>query len=94
MERVPEPRLLSFFSGQSFYGLQVEVVVEVQVVQVLPMNQQVQHVVALAADLRSSRVRNCRGSLKTLSRGRVDGVNVTSRRIDAIAAILKVQVDF
>ena len=51
-----EARLLALLGGERLDGLEVEVVVEVQVVQVLPMYQQIQHVVALAADLRRSRV--------------------------------------
>ena len=51
VERVAEPALLAFLGGERLHRLQVEVVVEVQVVQVLAVNQQVQHVVPLAAHL-------------------------------------------
>jgi len=37
--------------SQCLRGLQVEVIVQVQVVQILPMNQKVEHVVALATHL-------------------------------------------
>ena len=45
-----------------------------QIIQVLPVDQQVQHVVALAADLRRSRV----AKPHTRSDGRVDGVAAPS----------------
>lgn len=51
VERVAEAALLALLRRQRFDGLEVEVVVEVQVVQVLAMDEQVEHVVALAADL-------------------------------------------
>lgn len=51
VERIPESGLLTFLCCEGFHGLQVEVVVQVQIVEVLSVNQQVQHVVALPADL-------------------------------------------
>lgn len=39
------------FCGEGFHWFQVEVVVQVQVVEVLSVNQEVQHVVTLSADL-------------------------------------------
>ena len=54
MESVTETRLLTLLGGQCLDRLQVEVVVEMKVVQVLTMNQKVQHVVALSTDLESS----------------------------------------
>mmetsp|Transcript_889 Transcript_889/g.2132 ORF Transcript_889/g.2132 Transcript_889/m.2132 type:complete len:706 (-) Transcript_889:1206-3323(-) len=51
VERVPEPGLLALFGRERLHRLQVEVVVEVQEVQVLPCNEEVQHVVALTTDL-------------------------------------------
>lgn len=48
---VSEPRLLSFFCCQRFDRLQIEVVVQVQVIQILTMNQKIQHVVSLTAHL-------------------------------------------
>ena len=53
VERVPEPRLLALLGRQGLDGLQVEVVVEVQVVEVLAVDKQVQHVVALLTDLQT-----------------------------------------
>ena len=53
MERVSEPRLLSLFGRQRFDRLQVEVVVQMQVIQILPVDQQVQHVVSLTANLKT-----------------------------------------
>ena len=53
VEGVPEPRLLALLGRQGLDGLQVEVVVEVQVVEVLAVDQQVQHVVALFTDLQT-----------------------------------------
>ena len=51
MEGVAEAGLLAFLGGQRLDWLQVEVVVQVQVVQVLAVDQQVEHVVALPAHL-------------------------------------------
>lgn len=51
MEGVAETRLLAFLSRQSFDGFQVEIVVEMEIVKVFPVNQQVQHVVSLSTDL-------------------------------------------
>lgn len=42
---------LTNFCGEGFHWFQVEVVVQVQVVEVLSVNQEVQHVVTLSADL-------------------------------------------
>lgn len=51
MEGIAEPRLLSLFGGQGLDRLQVEVEVQVQIVEVLAVDEQVEHVVALTADL-------------------------------------------
>ena len=40
--------------GQRFHRLQVEVEVEVEIVEVLAVDQKVQHVVALSTDLQSN----------------------------------------
>jgi hypothetical protein len=53
MERVSEPTLFSFFSGQCLNWLQIEVVIQMQIVEILSVNQQVQHVVALTTYLKS-----------------------------------------
>ena len=53
MEGISEAALLALLCGERLDGLQVEVVVQVQVVEVLPVDEEVEHVVALAADLQS-----------------------------------------
>ncbi len=54
MESVSETRLLTLFCRQRLDGLQVEVVIKMQIVQVLTVNQQVEHVVPLTADLKTN----------------------------------------
>mmetsp|Transcript_39887 Transcript_39887/g.113149 ORF Transcript_39887/g.113149 Transcript_39887/m.113149 type:complete len:527 (-) Transcript_39887:833-2413(-) len=54
VEGVSEAALLSLLGRQGFDWLQVEVVVKVEVVKILAVDEQVQHVVALAADLQAS----------------------------------------
>jgi len=51
VECVSKARLLALLGGEGLDGLQVEVVVQVQVVEVLAVDEQVEHVVALPADL-------------------------------------------
>ena len=51
VERVTKPTLLTLLRGQGLDRLQVEVVVQVEIVEVLAVDQQVQHVVALSAHL-------------------------------------------
>ena len=51
VEGVSEARLLTLLRGQRLDGLQVHVVVEVELVQVLAVGEEVQHVVVLSADL-------------------------------------------
>mmetsp|Transcript_22146 Transcript_22146/g.49255 ORF Transcript_22146/g.49255 Transcript_22146/m.49255 type:complete len:334 (+) Transcript_22146:5419-6420(+) len=53
VEGVTEPRFLSLLGGERLGGLEVEVVVQVQVVEVLAVDEQVEHVVALPAHLQS-----------------------------------------
>ena len=53
MEGVAESRLLSLFRRQRLHRLQIEVVVQMQVVQILSVNQQIQHVVALSQHLKT-----------------------------------------
>jgi hypothetical protein len=53
VEGISEPALLALLGGKGLDWLQVEVVVQVQVVEVLAVDQQVEHVVALAAHLQS-----------------------------------------
>lgn len=54
MERISESGLFTFLCCEGLDRLQVEVVVQVEVVQVLSVNQQVQHVVALPAHLEAN----------------------------------------
>ena len=51
MEGISESTLLSLFGGEGFDGLQVEVVVQMEVVEVLSVDEQVEHVVTLTTDL-------------------------------------------
>lgn len=53
VERVSESRLLPLLSGKRLDRLQIEVVIEMQVVQVLSVDQQVEHVVSLSTDLKT-----------------------------------------
>ena len=53
MEGIPEAGLFPFLGGEGFHGFQVEVVVEMEVVEVLAVNQEVQHIVALTAHLQT-----------------------------------------
>ena len=51
MKSITKPRLFTLFRCQSLDRFQVEIVIQMQVVQVLPMDQEVQHVVPLTANL-------------------------------------------
>ena len=51
MEGIAEAGLLPLFGGECLDRLQIEVVVQVQVVQILAVDEQVEHVVPLAAHL-------------------------------------------
>jgi hypothetical protein len=53
VECVTESRLLTLFGCQRLHWFQVEVVVQVEVVQVFTMDEQVEHVVALSANLKT-----------------------------------------
>jgi len=53
VERVPKATLLPLLCRQRLDWLQIEVIVQVQVVQMLPVNQQVEHIVPLTADLQA-----------------------------------------
>lgn len=54
VEGVTETRLLSFLGRQGLYRLQVEVVIKVKIVEILSVDQKVQHVVTLATNLKTS----------------------------------------
>lgn len=43
-----------YLSGEGLHGLQVEVIIQVKIIQVLSVDQQVQHVVALATHLQAN----------------------------------------
>ena len=62
MESISETRFLTFFCGQGLDRFQVEVVVEMQVVQILAVDQQVEHVIALTTNLKSdlNPIQTCR----------------------------------
>ena len=68
VESVSESRLLSFFRRESLDGFQVHVVIEMEVVQVLSVNEEVEHVVTLSADLKTSFNPIDRSSLEELGR--------------------------
>lgn len=53
MESIPKTRFLSLFGGERLDGFQVEVVVKMEVVQVLAVDEEVEHVVALSAHLQA-----------------------------------------
>ena len=53
VECITEATLLALLCRESLDRLQVEVVVQMQEVQVLAMDEQIEHVVALPADLQS-----------------------------------------
>jgi hypothetical protein len=62
VKRVPEARFLSLFCSQSLDRLQVEIVIQMQVVQILTMDQQIQHVITLATNLKAgfNPIQRCR----------------------------------
>ena len=53
MERVAEAALFSLFCCQSLHWLEVEVVVQVKEVKIFPVDEQIEHVIALAANLQT-----------------------------------------
>lgn len=53
MEGISEAGLFSFLGGQRLDGLQVEVVVEMEVTETLAVNEEVEHVVTLATHLKA-----------------------------------------
>lgn len=48
VEGIPKATLLSFFGGEGLDGLEIEVVVKVEVIEVLAVNEKVQHVVSIS----------------------------------------------
>jgi hypothetical protein len=69
VEGVAEARLLALLGGQRLHGLEVEVVVEVEVVDVFAVDEEVEHVVALPADLQAGLDPVDLRALEELSRG-------------------------
>ena len=69
VEGVSKAALLPLLGRQRLDRLQVEVVVQVQVVQMLPVDKQVEHVVSLAADLQAGLDPVQLGVLEELGRG-------------------------
>ncbi len=53
MESVSETRLLSLFRGKGLHRFQVEVVIQMKIVEILSVDQQVEHVVTLSAYLKA-----------------------------------------
>lgn len=51
---ISETRLFTLLCSERFHGFQVEVVIEMEIVQILAMDQEIQHVVALTAHLQTS----------------------------------------
>lgn len=54
MKGIAKSTLLPFLGGKGFYRLKVEVIVQMKVIQVLAVDEKVQHVVALTTDLQTS----------------------------------------
>ena len=54
MESVSKARLLSFFGSESFYGFEIEVVVEVKIVEIFLVDHEIKHVITLPANLEAS----------------------------------------
>ena len=53
MERVAEARLFTLLCRQRFDRFQIEIVVEMEIIEILAMNKQVEHVVALSKHLQA-----------------------------------------
>jgi hypothetical protein len=53
VECIAKPGLLPFLCGKGLDRLQVKVIVKVKVVHVLPVDKEIQHIVALAANLKT-----------------------------------------
>ena len=52
MESVSESGLLSIFRRQGLDGLDVEVIIEMEVIEIFSVNEEVEHVITLPADLK------------------------------------------
>ena len=51
-ERFASPAFFPFFGGECLDGLEVEVVVQVKVVEVLTMDEEIEHVITLTTHLK------------------------------------------
>ena len=54
MERISKSRLFSLFSRERLHRFKIEIEVKMQVVQILAMNEKIEHVVALTTHLKTS----------------------------------------
>lgn len=66
VERISETRLFTLLRRERLDRLQVHVVVEMQVVEILSVNQEVEHIVPLATDLETGFDPVQRGRLEEL----------------------------
>ena len=66
MESISKSWLFSLLCRESFDRFQIEVVIQMKIVEVLSVNQQVQHVVTLATNLKPNLYPVKSGSLKEL----------------------------
>lgn len=51
MVTISETRLFTLLGGQCFHRLQVEIVIQMQIIQILTMNQQIEHIITLTTNL-------------------------------------------
>mmetsp|Transcript_3880 Transcript_3880/g.8478 ORF Transcript_3880/g.8478 Transcript_3880/m.8478 type:complete len:333 (+) Transcript_3880:5507-6505(+) len=77
VEGIAEARLLALLGRERLDGLQVEVVVEVEVVDILAVDEQVEHVVALPAHLQTC--------LHPIELGRLEELGVAQRGEEVLA---------
>lgn len=68
MKSVAKAGFFALFGCQSLHRLQIEVVIQVQIVQVLTVDQEVEHIIALAAYLQTDLNPIQLGTLKKLRR--------------------------
>lgn len=67
VESVTKSRLLSLFGGKSLNGLQIKIVIQMEVVEVLSVNKKVEHVITLSTDLKAGLHPVKSGGLEELS---------------------------
>ena len=51
MKSVTESRFFTLFRSERFDRLEIEIVVQMQVIEILTMDEQIEHIVPLSADL-------------------------------------------